>query len=124
MATIHRGIKFPFSRSASGLPAASGDADVVGQSIRQLIMTTAGERVMRPTLGSSVFGYVFENNDEFLSDRIRLDIGGLIGRFEPRALVQGIDIERDVEASELIITVRYFDLTTQQTNSTQIRLPF
>jgi len=87
------GFSFPFrSDPVSGFPAAATDADLIKQSLLQLVLTGSGERVMRPAVGSGVYSYLFEDNNALLQERISLDLSSLIGRFEPRVALTGITV--------------------------------
>jgi phage baseplate assembly protein W len=111
--TTYRGIAFPFGKSTSSFPAKVTDAELVAQSIQQIILTSPGERVMRPDFGCNAYAFVFENNDVILEELIRTEVTGAIGRYEPRAIVQSVSTERD--ASSIIVTIKFIvSLTGEQ----------
>lgn len=103
--TTYRGIAFPFGKSTSSFPASVTDAELVKQSIQQIILTSPGERVMRPDFGSNAYAFVFENNDEILEELIRTEVIGAVGKYEPRAIIQAVTTERD--GSSIIVTVKF-----------------
>jgi phage baseplate assembly protein W len=118
-----RGINFPFTKSAQALPAPVTDSDLIKQSLEQIIMTGKNERVMRPDFGSGVLRFVFENNDELLNELIRAEVMSAVGRFEPRVAIQDIEIDKDVEKSEVTITLVYVLVTTRQQDTVEIVVP-
>lgn len=119
--TTYRGIAFPFGKSASSFPAAVSDAELVKQSIQQIILTSPGERVMRPDFGCNAYAFVFENNDEILAELIRAEVTGAIGRYEPRAIVRTVLTERN--ASSIIITIKFVVSLTGQQETVSVPLP-
>jgi phage baseplate assembly protein W len=127
MATeIYKGMAFPFQVGSSGLPAATSDEDLIKESLIQIVLTSKGERVMRPEFGSGAFTYVFESNDQLLSSAVRNSVANAIGQFEPRVAVQRIDVQKaknDGEysyADSIIVTVYYIVLSTQNQDSVSV----
>jgi len=55
-----KGIVAPFTKDLQGYPATAEDFDKVDRAIECILMTSFGERVMRPTFGSDVINLVFE----------------------------------------------------------------
>jgi phage baseplate assembly protein W len=124
MATaFFRGIKFPFSKGSTALPAPATDSDLIKQSLIQIIMTGQNERVMRPDFGSGVLRFIFENNDDLLNEMIRAEVTAAVGRFESRVAIQDIVIERDEEKAEVVITLVYVLTTTRQQDTVEIVVP-
>ena len=117
----YRGIAFPFGKGSTSLPAGATDAVLVKDSIKQIILTTPGERVMRPDFGCNAYSFVFENNDEILAELIRTEVTGALGRYEPRIAVRGVSVERD--ASEVVITISYILNLTGQQDSIAVPVP-
>jgi uncharacterized protein len=121
------GFAFPFQRAASGFPAVATDNDLIKQSLLQIVLTGARERVMRPQFGSSVYDYIFEDDNALLQERISVDLSQLIGRFEPRVALLGITVvpgsSTDGTAQNTItVTISYIVLATQALDSTSITL--
>lgn len=119
--TTYRGISFPFGKSVSSFPAAVTDAELVKQSIQQIILTSPGERVMRADFGCNAYAFVFENNDEILAELIRTEVAGAIGRYEPRAIVQAVTTERD--GSSVIITIKFVVSLTGEQETVSVAIP-
>jgi len=118
---IYKGIKYPFQKSGTGLPAAATDDDVIKDSLTQLIMTTNGERVMRPDVGTNAKAFVFENNDVVLGNLIRAEVQAVIGKYEPR--VQLVDVRVEQRRSEVILTISYIVLSTRKPGSAAMAIP-
>ena len=128
-APIFQGIGFPFRRGGDQIPAVSTDDQLIADTIAQLILTSPGERVMRPELGSAATTFVFETNKETLAALVRSTIGNTIARYEPRVVVRSIDVERLDSAKtsvaskdSVLITVKYVVPATQEQNSVSIQV--
>lgn len=122
MATnFFKGMAFPFKQSNTSIPAAVTDAELVQQSLLQILNTNRGERVMRPSFGCNLQQYVFENNDELLEQLMRTEISSAISRWEPRAQLDNILLARN--DTTLSVTVVYTVVTTQTKDTVQVAVP-
>jgi phage baseplate assembly protein W len=107
-AFLGRGSAFPFVPDAGGtLRYVDGDA-CVAQSLRLLLMTAAGERVMRPEFGTAapelVFAPASETNLKLLEESIR----DAVRDHEPRVQVQDVVVtERELEPERVDIELTY-----------------
>ena len=57
-----------------------------------LLLTSPGERVMRPTYGAGVRNFVWENNDPFVEQRLITNIRSAVSALEPNVKVADIQI--------------------------------
>jgi phage baseplate assembly protein W len=122
MATF-TGLAFPFRRGATSVPDVATDADLVKMSIQQIIMTMQGERVMRPDVGSSVYRFVFDNNDTTMYHILKIEIRSALAKFEPRVRVEDVSIVPDpVSDTQVIVTITYLVILTQTRDALQISL--
>lgn len=93
--------------STGGLATIDGD-DAVRQAILLLLTTRPGERVMRPTYGSSLHRLVFAPNDPTTAGLAIHYVRQALVRWEPRVEVLSVDAGPDDENHErLIVTLRY-----------------
>ena len=81
----------PLQKGTRYFKMATGQA-VIDASIRDIINTEPGERVMRPTYGCLIHRLPFEAGDAALLSLFRRHIYDAIVEFEPRAIVQPTDI--------------------------------
>jgi phage baseplate assembly protein W len=99
---LGRGWAFPILPDAGGrLQFVDGDGDVA-QSLRLLLATATGERVMRPTFGTDAPGLVFAPgspaNLRLLETRIR----EAVRDFEPRVVLDSVTAVPDPEEPERV----------------------
>lgn len=103
------GWSFPprFSRGGAEVEMVS-DGDDVHQSLQILLGTQLGERVMQDRFGCDLFGVLFEEIDQGLSNRVTALVGDAILYHEPRIKLQGLDISEDPsEQGVLLIRIDY-----------------
>lgn len=98
------GLAFPFRKDgAGGYATANEGATSLRDGIQQLIMTAPGERVMRPTWGTSLRTSVFEPNDQQLRQRLEREITEAIRTYEPRVIVKELIVRPEVDSNKMFI---------------------
>lgn len=116
------GWSFPPRFAASGVSMVSDEEDIQ-ESLRILLSTHPGERVMRPDFGCGIRGMVFENIDESTKSILTDSIRRAILFHEPRVTVERIGFElAPSEDGALVVRVDYKVDTTN--NRRSIVFPF
>ena len=111
MSQGYRGVSFPFRFNAVGGVAVSsveaGNPAHILESIRQIIGTRRGERVMRPEFGANADDLVFSPQSNSGVRIATHNIGSQLLRWEKRVDLQKVEIIRmeDLEA-EIDLDVR------------------
>lgn len=91
------------------------DAEAIGQSIRMLLSTMPGERVMLPEYGCDLYRLAFEPNDQATAGLAIHYVRQALERWEPRAEILDLDAGPDPDYPErLLIELRYRLRTSQQ----------
>ena len=99
----------------TGLVATVEYEEDIRQSIRIIVETAKGERVMRPDFGCGIHDLVFEAIDTTTLRRIRSEIEDALRRFEARIEVLDITIDEDATSEgELLIQLEYQVRRTNQ----------
>ena len=92
----------------------------IARSVRNLVLTTPGERLFNPNLGSKVSQILFDNVDEISASSIRDEIEETIIKYEPRVKIQDIRVNPDYDNHTFDVTIVYdivgTDALTQQLN--------
>ena len=91
------------------------NADIIGvkndtaitRSIRNLVLTTPGERFFNEDLGSGVSEVLFDTLDDISGAAIRDEIEQTIIRFEPRVKLTDVKVKPDYDNNEFNVTVTY-----------------
>lgn len=113
---LGRGWSFPpsFGDGGSSVDTVSGVADIE-QSLRIILGTSPGERVMQDRFGCDLSSFLFEEVDKRLLNKIQRQIADAILEFEPRIKLDRIEVtEEDPTDGRLSIRLSY---TVRGTNS-------
>jgi hypothetical protein len=99
-----RGLAFPIQVGIAGLGQSAGVAKVE-ESIRIILGTQHGERVMRPRFGSNLGSLAFAPNNTSTANLARYHVEEALRRFEPRIELVAVDVEntRDERGTELLL---------------------
>mgnify|MGYP006263512973 FL=1 len=79
----------------------------ISQSVRNLLLTTFGERPFQPEIGSRVKGLLFEQWDVFAADAIRTEIFNVMERLEPRIEVTEVKVDDASDENAIEISMDY-----------------
>lgn len=105
---IGRGWKFPILPGPTGALVWSEADDNVEQSLRLLLLTRVGERVMRGDFGSRLGEMVFRpGSDQNLRD-IEREVTSVLLAFEPRVDVLSVGAEADaIDPTQITVSLSY-----------------
>lgn len=106
---LGRGWGFPpsFDKTTGDVRMIQEEADI-NESLHILFTTLPGERVMLASYGSGLQDFVFGGTDDTSLYRLKHKISDAILRFEPRIVLENVDIERDtVLDGKLKISIAY-----------------
>lgn len=102
-----RGAAYPLRLGATGRVVESSGVDRIEQSLRIILGTQHGQRVMRPTFGCNLDSLAFAPNTAATANLARHLVESGLTRWEPRVDVTEIDVRNDHRQGSLVITVRY-----------------
>jgi phage baseplate assembly protein W len=105
---VGRGISFPMRVDQSGALAMTSGVDDIDASIRVVLLTAPGERVMRPLFGCRIWELLFEpinaNTLGLMADAVR----EAIGRWEPRVELEDVVLDADpAQQGRVLINLTY-----------------
>lgn len=107
----YKGYAFPFQKAASQAPASAVPPRLFVDSIKQILLTEMGERVMRPDFGTRLRRKIFENVNQGLITEIQKEVLAALVKWEPRIQVQTIDVQQDDNVASLVrITLTFVAL--------------
>ena len=115
-AVLGRGWAFPpsFSLDGSSVETVSGTADIE-QSLRLLLGTAPGERIMQESFGCDLRGLLFEELDQSLINTLERLVEDAILNYEPRIRFDRLDVQRgDVTQGSILLRIYY---TVNATNT-------
>lgn len=104
---LGRGWSFPVDASDGDVGLVKGETDIE-QSIRVILSTAPGERVMRPNFGCGIHSYVFEAVDTTRLTLIEDEVRDALIEWEPRIEVLAVDAElADRSTGRLDVDIEY-----------------
>ena len=82
--------------------------NAIARSVRNLILTTQGERPFQPVLGSNVNNLLFENMVKLTAAALKDEIRNTIENYEPRVELEEIIVDPNFENNEFNVTIQYY----------------
>ncbi len=111
-------VAFPYHFDGHGRTGDAADEQHIRDLIEQVLFTSPGERVNRPTFGSGVMGLVFAPNGDVLAAATQFTVQGALQQWLGDLIqVDAVDVQS--EDATLRVLVRYTVRRTQQTQTTQ-----
>jgi len=99
----------------TGLIAMAQYEEDIRQSMRIILETAKGERVMRPNFGCGIHDLVFEAIDTTALTRIQSEVEEALRRFEARIDVLEVIVDEDATSQgELLVQLEYRVRRTNQ----------
>ena len=111
------GWQFPVSLTEDRFSKSEYEEDIK-ESIRVILGTSKGERVMRPDFGCGIHEYVFETINITTINRIESSIRDALTTWEPRIDLLGVKVNTDkIDEGRLVIFIDYMVRTTNTRNN-------
>lgn len=99
---------FPLRVGTDGSIRWSQGEDNIRESIAVILQTEVGERIALPDFGAGLGAFLFEPNNPATHARIAHRIEDALRRWEPRIVLESVEVEEDQsDATACIATVRY-----------------
>jgi|TARA_B110000503_G_scaffold137196_1_gene220988 phage baseplate assembly protein W len=118
------GWSFPptFNKYTKSVNLVTGEEDVI-ESIKIILFTNLGERVMRPDFGSDVKGYTFKSMDSVAINQLNRTVERALKRHEPRINLNQVNFDTS-NATEGTLLIN-LDYTIKSVNiRTNVVFPF
>ena len=105
---LGRGFAFPAGVDPSGGIAMSSGADAIDDSLRIVVSTAKGERVMRPAFGCAIWDLLFApvnaNTLGLMAEAVR----DAVGQWEPRVTLEEVTVTPNrADPSRIDIEIEY-----------------
>lgn len=106
---LNRSIDLDFNLKirADGTVNKKFDNDSIAQSIKTIITTHKGERLMNPSFGSDVKLFLFDPVDEFIADSIETSVREALDKWEPRIIIRDILVKAYPDKNYYSLSVYY-----------------
>jgi len=114
---LGRGLHFPLGVDASGGMAASAGEENIEQSLRLVIGTAIGERVMRPQFGCRIHDYVFHPNDASTAGLVAFYVREALQKWEHR--IDDVEVEAYPDSARENVLLVHVHYRVSSTNADQ-----
>jgi phage baseplate assembly protein W len=109
-----------FTKLPNGNIKKTTTEETINQSIKTILSTVPGERIMLPTFGSYIKFILFEPMDETTADMIRSEIQKRISIWDDRVSISAVSVDPDYDRNMYKVYIQYtyllsnvqFSLTT------------
>ena len=89
----------------------------ISRSLKNILNMNPGERLFQPDVEGGLGPLLFENFSDLTTSRIESKIRQAIGKFEPRADVQSINVKPSPDENAYLVNIVYIpDNDIQETN--------
>jgi len=96
--------------------------DAVKRSIRNILLTNKGERLLDPSFGAGLARYLFEPFIASTVQVIRTEIRNAIETYEPRALINNINVTADSSKNSLYVSLTFTTINTTEPQQLEVIL--
>tara|TARA_B100000035_G_scaffold67238_1_gene54930 strand:+ start:1508 stop:1924 length:417 start_codon:yes stop_codon:yes gene_type:complete len=83
------------------------NAEAIKQSVRNIVLTSPGEKLFDPTFGSRIYTMLFEPLDAFLIDALSVEILNTVKNYEKRVTVTDLKCKADYDNNAVDVTLEY-----------------
>ena len=101
-AFLGRGLLWPLGVDHTGALALTGGAEDLDRSIRVVLATAPGERVMRPEFGCRIWDLLFEPLNANTFGLIAQAVRDAVAQWEPRVAVQQVEVHPEQHDQGLV----------------------
>lgn len=110
--TRYSDLDYKLRKDSSGNVIIHENNKAIDQSIKTILSTYPGERIMLPEFGSRFKELLFDPMDEDTIDNMEYEIKEALDRWEPRISVDEVTIEEDLNKQTYNILIGYTILET------------
>lgn len=104
---VYRDLDIGLLITPSGNIHIKKDQDVIIQSIKTILSTVKGERIMNPTFGSNIKYVLFDPMDDITENVIKTEIQDSINEWEDRVYVDDVLVESLYDLNIYSVTIYY-----------------
>lgn len=84
------------------------DEEAVKESIKNLILTDKGERLMQPYIGGNIRAMLFENNTPATIKLIQEQIKTTVETYEPRAYLTDVNVISSLDDNTVQVDIYFY----------------
>ena len=99
-------MSFKFNPLSGDLIALKNE-NAIARAVRNIVLTTPGEKLFDPDFGSSVGEILFENVDDITAVSIRDEIRSSLTNYEPRVELIDVEVEPNFDENQFDVLITY-----------------
>ena len=81
--------------------------NAIARAVRNIVLTTPGEKLFDPDFGSSVSEILFENVDDITAVSIQDEIRNCLNNYEPRVDLINVDVDPNFDENQFDVKITY-----------------
>ena len=81
--------------------------NAIARAVRNIILTTPGEKFFDPDFGSNINEILFENVSEITADSIKEEIQNSLENYEPRLELIDVDVRPNYDINQFDVIISY-----------------
>ena len=81
--------------------------NAIARAVRNIVLTTPGEKFFDPDFGSSVGEILFENVDDITAVSIEDEIKSSLKNYEPRVELIDVNVDPNFDENQFDVTISY-----------------
>ena len=99
-------MSFKFNPLSGDLIALKNE-NAIARAVRNIVLTTPGEKFFDPDFGSSMGEILFENVDEITAVSIEDEIKSSLKNYEPRVELIDVEVEPNFDENQFDVLITY-----------------
>ena len=99
-------MSFKFNPLSGDLIALKNE-NAIARAVRNIVLTTPGEKFFDPDFGSSVSEILFENVDDITAVSIEDEIKSSLKNYEPRVELINVTVDPNFDADQFDVRITY-----------------
>jgi len=99
-------ISFKFNPLSGDLIALKNE-NAIARAVRNIVLTTPGEKFFDPDFGSSVSEILFENVDDITAISIKDEIKNCLQNYEPRVEIIDVKVDPNFDENQFDVIITY-----------------
>ena len=99
-------MSFKFNPLSGDLIALKNE-NAIARAVRNIVLTTPGEKLFDPDFGSSVSEILFENVDDITAVSIQDEIRSCLNNYEPRVDLINVDVDPNFDENQFDVKITY-----------------
>ena len=99
-------MSFKFNPLSGDLIALKNE-NAIARAVRNIVLTTPGEKLFDPDFGSSVSEILFENVDDITAVSIEDEIKSSLKNYEPRVELINVTVNPNFDANQFDVIISY-----------------